>query len=69
MVLLEFSMSPMDKGESVSPFVSRSLKIIDESGVNYFVCRFAFGDLTLNESGRSIKLFAERVMPELSGLV
>ena len=41
----------------------------DESGVNYFVCRFAFGDLTLNESGRSIKLFAERVMPELSGLV
>ena len=35
MVLLEFSMSPMDKGESVSPFVSRSLKIIDESGVNY----------------------------------
>tara|TARA_Y100000588_G_C13719013_1_gene696413 strand:- start:236 stop:523 length:288 start_codon:yes stop_codon:yes gene_type:complete len=28
-------MSPMDKGESVSPFVSRSLKIIDDSGVNY----------------------------------
>ena len=35
MLLLEFSMSPMDKGESVSQFVSRSLNIIDESGVDY----------------------------------
>ncbi len=35
MVLLEFSMSPMDKGESVSPYVSRSLDIIDKSGVPY----------------------------------
>jgi len=35
MVLLEFSMSPMDKGESVSNYVSRSLKIISESGVDY----------------------------------
>ena len=35
MVLLEFSMSPMDKGESVSDYVSRSLKIISESGIDY----------------------------------
>ena len=35
MVLLVFSMSPMDKGESVSTYVSRSLKIISESGVDY----------------------------------
>ncbi|MEC7641734.1 MAG: MTH1187 family thiamine-binding protein [Nitrospinota bacterium] len=35
MVLLEFSMTPLDKGESVSPYVSRSLNIIDESGVDY----------------------------------
>ena len=35
MVLLEFSMSPMDKGESVSDFVSRSLKIISNSNVDY----------------------------------
>ena len=35
MVLLEFSMSPMDKGESVSPYVSRSLDIISKSGVAY----------------------------------
>ena len=35
MVLLEFSMSPLGKGESVSPYVSRSLEIIDKSGVDY----------------------------------
>ena len=40
-----------------------------ESGVNYFVCRFAFGDLTLDESSRSIRLFAEKIMPKLTGLV
>ncbi|MFQ5451665.1 MAG: MTH1187 family thiamine-binding protein [Nitrospinaceae bacterium] len=35
MVLLEFSMTPLDQGESVSEYVSRSLKIIDESGIDY----------------------------------
>ena len=35
MVLLEFSMSPLGKGESVGKYVSRSLEIIDKSGVNY----------------------------------
>src|SRR4029078_7320763 len=35
MVLLEFSMSPLGKGESVSKFVSRSLDIVDKSGVPY----------------------------------
>lgn len=35
MVLLEFSMTPLDKGESVSKYVSRSLEIIDKSGLNY----------------------------------
>jgi uncharacterized protein (TIGR00106 family) len=35
MVLLEFSMSPMGKGESVSAFVARSLDIIDKSGLPY----------------------------------
>lgn len=35
MVLLEFSMSPLGKGESVSAYVSRSLEIIDRSGVAY----------------------------------
>ncbi len=35
MVLLEFSMSPLGKGESVGKYVSRSLDIIDNSGVDY----------------------------------
>lgn len=35
MVLLEFSMSPMDKGASLSPYVARSLDIIDQSGLPY----------------------------------
>ena len=34
-VLLEFSMSPFDKGGSLSKYVSRSLDIIDSSGVDY----------------------------------
>jgi uncharacterized protein (TIGR00106 family) len=35
MVLLEFSMSPLSKGESVGRYVARSLDIIDRSGVPY----------------------------------
>ena len=35
MVLLEFSMSPFDKGDSLSRYVARSLDIIDKSGLPY----------------------------------
>jgi len=35
MVLLEFSISPMDKGTSVSAYVARCLEIIDASGLDY----------------------------------
>lgn len=34
-VLIEFSMSPLDKGESVSKYVAGSLDIIDQSRVSY----------------------------------
>lgn len=34
-VLLEFSMFPTDKGESVSEYVSRIIDKIDRSGVSY----------------------------------
>lgn len=34
-VLVEFSMSPLDKGESVGKYVARSLEIIDDSGLPY----------------------------------
>jgi len=36
-----------------------------ESGANYLVCRFAFGDLSLAESTRSLELFQRHVMPGL----
>lgn len=35
MVLLEFSMFPLDKGESLSPYVARALDVIDRSGLDY----------------------------------
>ena len=35
MVLLEFSMSPLGRGESVGKYVARSLEIVDQSGVDY----------------------------------
>ncbi|MGH8764260.1 MAG: LLM class flavin-dependent oxidoreductase, partial [Burkholderiales bacterium] len=36
-----------------------------EAGLNYFLTRFAFGDLTLEESMRSIELFNSKVQPAL----
>lgn len=35
MVLLDFSMTPLGKGESVSPYVARCLEIVDSSGLDY----------------------------------
>ncbi len=34
-VLLEFSMFPTDSGESKSAYVSKVIKMVDQSGVNY----------------------------------
>lgn len=34
-VLVQFSMSPLDKGESVSTYVARSIEIIAASGLPY----------------------------------
>lgn len=35
MVLLEFSMAPLEKGSSVGEYVARSLQIIETSGLDY----------------------------------
>ena len=49
--------------------VLRSLQSqLAESGANYMVCRFAFGDLTLAESLHSLDLFSRHVMPALREL-
>jgi alkanesulfonate monooxygenase SsuD/methylene tetrahydromethanopterin reductase-like flavin-dependent oxidoreductase (luciferase family) len=37
-----------------------------EAGINYLVCRLAFGDLSLAESMRSTELYARAVMPALA---
>ena len=34
-VIVEFSIFPMDKGESLSPYVARALKTIQDSGLPY----------------------------------
>jgi alkanesulfonate monooxygenase SsuD/methylene tetrahydromethanopterin reductase-like flavin-dependent oxidoreductase (luciferase family) len=38
---------------------------IDESAINYLVGQFAFGDLSLAESLRTVELFRKHVMPQL----
>jgi uncharacterized protein (TIGR00106 family) len=35
MLLAEFSIWPMDKGESVGPYVAKALDIVDRSGLPY----------------------------------
>jgi len=35
MVVLDFTIFPLDKGESVGPYVARCLDIIDRSGLEY----------------------------------
>jgi len=40
---------------------------LDETGTNYVVGQFAFGDLTLEECRKSIGLFVKEVMPALRG--
>lgn len=32
-VIIDFAIFPMDKGESLSPYVARAIKIINESGL------------------------------------
>lgn len=39
---------------------------IEQAGINYLLCRFAFGDLAYECSARSVELFASQVMPHLS---
>jgi alkanesulfonate monooxygenase SsuD/methylene tetrahydromethanopterin reductase-like flavin-dependent oxidoreductase (luciferase family) len=60
----------MDRGQAVagSPdTVTKFLRAeLDESATNYLVGQFAFGDLSLAESLRSVELFSKHVMPHLN---
>lgn len=57
-------------GIAGSPATVRDFYVreIGEAGANYAVGRFAFGDLTLAESKRSVALFEAHVMPALRAL-
>jgi alkanesulfonate monooxygenase SsuD/methylene tetrahydromethanopterin reductase-like flavin-dependent oxidoreductase (luciferase family) len=39
---------------------------IDESGLNYLLCRFAFGDITCDEALQSVELFERHVRPAIT---
>jgi len=47
MILLEFSMVPIGKGESISPYVARCLDIVDGSGIDYRL--YAMGTIVEGE--------------------
>ncbi|MEE8515124.1 MAG: LLM class flavin-dependent oxidoreductase [Alphaproteobacteria bacterium] len=50
--------------ETVTEFLTSEMTA---AGAGYFVGQFAFGDLTLPETLRSVELFASEVMPALAG--
>jgi len=56
-------------GRAIATTPAKALELlrgqIAESGANYLVGRFAFGDLSLSESMRSLELFQRHVMPAL----
>lgn len=55
--LVEFSMSPMDKGPSVSEYVARSLDIIDQSGLAYEL--HAMGTILEGDFGECMRVIEQ----------
>ncbi len=39
------------------------VRLLEETGCNYMICSFAWGTLTGEQSLRSLRLFAQEVMP------
>ena len=46
--------------DSVAAEIERQ---VEQAGLNYFVCRFAYGDLSYDEAAASLALFVGEVMP------
>jgi alkanesulfonate monooxygenase SsuD/methylene tetrahydromethanopterin reductase-like flavin-dependent oxidoreductase (luciferase family) len=42
-------------------------RLVEESGCNYVICAFAWGTLPHQQTLRSVRLFAQEVMPAFSG--
>jgi alkanesulfonate monooxygenase SsuD/methylene tetrahydromethanopterin reductase-like flavin-dependent oxidoreductase (luciferase family) len=49
--------------EKVRDFLQQT---VDDAGLNYLLCRFAFGDITGDEALNSISLFTRHVMPDIT---
>ncbi len=64
-VMFEFAMFPTDKGESLSPYVSRILKIIDESAVSYKLT--PMGTIVEVETFDEALLIIKRAYEQLEG--
>ena len=64
MVLLEFSISPLEKGSSVSDYVARCVRIIDASGLDYQL--HAMGSIVEGELDQLLDLL-RRCFAELEG--
>jgi alkanesulfonate monooxygenase SsuD/methylene tetrahydromethanopterin reductase-like flavin-dependent oxidoreductase (luciferase family) len=62
--MMEIGQAVAGSPETVRTFLQAQ---IEESAANYLVGQFAFGDLTLAESLRTVDLFKKEVMPKLSG--
>jgi alkanesulfonate monooxygenase SsuD/methylene tetrahydromethanopterin reductase-like flavin-dependent oxidoreductase (luciferase family) len=45
------------------------VRLVEESGCNYVICSFAWGTLPHQQALRSLRLFAQEVMPAFSGSV
>jgi alkanesulfonate monooxygenase SsuD/methylene tetrahydromethanopterin reductase-like flavin-dependent oxidoreductase (luciferase family) len=56
------SMGIAGSPETVAAFLSAQVR---ETGVNYIASQFVFGDLSLDETLRSVNLFASQVMPAI----
>ncbi len=65
-VLLEFSMFPTDKGESVSKYVSQVVKMIKESGADYQLT--AMGTVIETNDMRQALVLVGRAYDILDGL-
>lgn len=57
MVLFEFSITPLDKGESVSQYVARCVDIVDRSGLDYEL--HSMGTIVEGELQAVLALFSE----------
>ena len=67
-VLVNFAMFPTDKGASVSPYVSRIIKMMEESGASYQLTSMGtvFETETMPEALQILDKAYQRLQPDCS---